>query len=250
MPAARQNALVQKYCTVCHTDAARNGGLSLEHFDASHAAPSLTAMMLNKMTGGVALERARAVDADSDAAAMVNKEMRHGAIGAAGLGIPDRATIDQWIRAFAAESARAAEWSVESSPALVSASVLREWPAATTSGLARAYRLTASCAPADHAGSMQLSWSPAPRNGTLTVAADGGAVLNYAVQGAERMGNGSGVVSGGAAAVALDRTEGKPLPVKSLTAGGLFPGETVEFSFADLPPRARVALETCFPQAR
>jgi hypothetical protein len=34
-PAAQQNALVQRYCAVCHTDAAKNGGLSLEHFDAA-----------------------------------------------------------------------------------------------------------------------------------------------------------------------------------------------------------------------
>ena len=43
MPVAQQNALVQKYCAVCHTDAARNGGLSLEHFDAAQAPPSLMA---------------------------------------------------------------------------------------------------------------------------------------------------------------------------------------------------------------
>jgi hypothetical protein len=35
MPAAQQNALVETYCAVCHTDASRNGGLSLQHFDAT-----------------------------------------------------------------------------------------------------------------------------------------------------------------------------------------------------------------------
>lgn len=30
MPAAQQNALVQKYCAVCHTDASKDGGLSLQ----------------------------------------------------------------------------------------------------------------------------------------------------------------------------------------------------------------------------
>ena len=34
MPVAQQNALVQKYCAVCHTDAAKDGALSLPHFDA------------------------------------------------------------------------------------------------------------------------------------------------------------------------------------------------------------------------
>src|SRR5437016_2988563 len=41
MPVAQQNALVQKYCAGCHDDAHRNGGLSLQHFDASQVEPSL-----------------------------------------------------------------------------------------------------------------------------------------------------------------------------------------------------------------
>lgn len=49
MPTTQQNALVQKYCAVCHTDAAMNGGLSLEHFDAANASPSLTAMLVSKL---------------------------------------------------------------------------------------------------------------------------------------------------------------------------------------------------------
>jgi hypothetical protein len=45
MPVPQQNALVQKYCAVCHTDTQRNAGLSLQHFDAAHADPSVAAMM-------------------------------------------------------------------------------------------------------------------------------------------------------------------------------------------------------------
>ncbi len=52
MPVGQQNALVKKYWGVCHTDAVRNGGLSLEHFDAAQAAPSLAAMMVSKLTSG------------------------------------------------------------------------------------------------------------------------------------------------------------------------------------------------------
>ncbi len=52
MPAAEQNALVKKYCAVCHTDAVRNGGLSLEHYDAAKRDPALAAMMLSKLNGG------------------------------------------------------------------------------------------------------------------------------------------------------------------------------------------------------
>src|ERR1700704_5992169 len=91
---AQQNALVQKYCAVCHTDAARNGGLSLEHFDAAQAAPSLAAMMVSKLTGGVSLETAKASASDPSAAALVARKMKGGAMGAAGIPIPDKATID------------------------------------------------------------------------------------------------------------------------------------------------------------
>src|SRR6185369_5265456 len=83
MPPSQQNALVQKYCAVCHTDAARNGGLSLEHFDASHVDPSLAAMLLSKL--------------------------RSGAMGAAGLPAPDKATIDALVSALTSESAGAHE---------------------------------------------------------------------------------------------------------------------------------------------
>ena len=52
LPAAEQNALVTKYCTVCHTDAAMNGGLSLQHYDAAKRDPGLEAMILSKLNNG------------------------------------------------------------------------------------------------------------------------------------------------------------------------------------------------------
>ena len=84
MPTVQQNALVRKYCTTCHTDAARNGGLSLEHFDATDAAPSLTAMMLSKLTGGVPLETVRGIGTNARVAALVSPE--HDVRGHAGGG--------------------------------------------------------------------------------------------------------------------------------------------------------------------
>src|SRR2546425_9722736 len=71
MSPAQENSLVRKYCAVCHTDASKNGGLSLEHYDAAQADPPLAAMLLSKL--------------------------RNGAMGAAGLGVPDKATRDAWI---------------------------------------------------------------------------------------------------------------------------------------------------------
>src|SRR4051794_10125534 len=89
MPIAQQNALVHKYCAVCHTDAARSGGLTLEHFDAAQAAPSLAAMMVSKLTSGVPLAVVRTAASDPGAAAIVAHKMKTGAMGAAGIPRPD-----------------------------------------------------------------------------------------------------------------------------------------------------------------
>src|SRR5438093_5861311 len=83
---AQQNALVQKYCAVCHTDAANNGGLSLAHYDAARTDPALASMLLSKL--------------------------RNGAMGAAGLGIPDKPTRDAWVVATIAQTAEAENWTV------------------------------------------------------------------------------------------------------------------------------------------
>jgi len=71
MPAAEQNALVAKYCIVCHTDAAMNGGLSLQRYDASMPDPALAAMILSKLNNG--------------------------AMGAAGNGVPDEVAQKAWL---------------------------------------------------------------------------------------------------------------------------------------------------------
>ena len=52
MPPAEQNALVRRYCAVCHTDAAMNGGLSLQQYDAAKRDPALAAMILSKLNNG------------------------------------------------------------------------------------------------------------------------------------------------------------------------------------------------------
>jgi len=251
MPPAQQNALVQKYCAVCHTDSAKNGGLSLEHFDAGHAAPSLTAMLLSKITGGVSLRVVSQADTSADAAELVNRKMKSGAMGAAGIPIPDKATIDALIRAFAAESAGATDWFIE--PGGLTASILREMPSATNAGEAEDYRLIASCNSSTQEGSLQLAWAPVPQSGTLAASVDGNASIEYRVEGTERMGNGSGVILHGRAALMLIETKpgeprnGLPFPAESLTISDLFPGESAPFSFANFPKDARHKFEACFP---
>jgi hypothetical protein len=261
MPPAQQNALVQKYCAVCHTAAAKNGGLSLEHFDAAQAPPSLMAMLLSKLTGGVSLKTAREADSNPSAAALIDNKMRSGAMGAAGIPIPDKATIDALIHAFAVESAGAMDWNVERSKdaaagaPILTMSMLREMPSAKVAGEAEFYRLIASCDSATQQGEVQLAWSPVPRTGTLAASVDGNAAAQYRVDGSEKMGNDSGVVLHGRAALVLAETErgtsptGLPFPAESLTISDLFPGERVTFSFANLTKDARHQFNACFPGA-
>jgi hypothetical protein len=261
MPPAQQNALVEKYCAVCHTNAAKNGGLSLEHFDAAQAPPSLLAMLLSKLTGGVSLQTASEAPSNPSAAAFIDRKMRSGAMGAAGIPIPDKATIDRLIHAFAVESAGAMDWTVERSKdraagaPILTASILREMPSARNAAEAEVYRLIASCNSATGEGEVQLAWAPIAQSGTLTASVDGNAAVEYRVEGSEKMGNGSGVELHGLAALALAETkrgaarDGLPLPAESLTIGALFPGQTVTFSFANLPTDARRELHACFQGA-
>jgi hypothetical protein len=241
MPAARQNALIDKYCAVCHTDAARNGGLSLEHFDVAHTDPTLAAMLLSKLTGGVALKTVKAVPTDPAAAALLDRRMKGGAMGAAGIPIPDMATVHSLIDSLAAESDGAGNWNVLRNGSTTAAAILTELPQ-DEPGTARFYRFTVSCDATTHQGAMQLAWSPVAKNGTLTVTVDSGAPLHLAIKGSEIMGNASGVVTNGLAVIPLDLN----WPANSLSFTDLFPGENVSLSFTALPAAARHELRACF----
>lgn len=193
MAPAQQNALTQKYCAVCHTDAAKNGGLSLEHYDAAYANPPLAAMLLSKLTNG--------------------------AMGAAGLGIPDKATREAWVAATAAQAERANEWTVirtdatESKAPLLVASIVRYVAARKPEAGTPIYRLILACNIASHQGEIQLAWSPeAQTNRTFSVSPDGRHGIPQQLEGREeQMGNGSAGIAGLAAA-ALNA----PLPEKTL----------------------------------
>jgi len=243
MPTAQQNDLVRKYCAVCHTDIARNGGLSLEHFDSAQVAPSLAAMMLSKITGGASLETARAAVSDSSAAALVALSMKHGAMGAAGIPIPDKATIDGLIAALASEASGASRWSVQRGP-VVTASILRELPGASK-GEAMMFRLVATCDPATRNGDVQLAWAPLPKAGSLSATVDGKTTLTYDVEGRESMGNGSPAVTG-PAAFSLNGLEKMTLPSRTLTIQSDFQTAELEFPFSELPAEARQSLASCF----
>jgi hypothetical protein len=260
-PLERQNTFVKTHCAVCHSDRANNGGLSLEGFDASVAAPSLAAMMLSKITSGTALATVHAADRDAAAAATLRRGLGKGAVNASGLGVPDKATVDGLVAAFASQSAGAAKWSMERSKHLatgadlVTASIVRELPSSAAAGRpgdieAAMYRLILTCNAATHEGAMQLAWSPIPKEGRLSVAYDGQPPTTFTVAGKERMGNGGEVITGPAAFVVArfgGSGDGRiPLPKRTLTAGELFAGETVTFPFDQLTRSARDTLSACF----
>jgi hypothetical protein len=236
MPAAEQNALIGKYCAVCHTDAARNGGLSLEHYNAARIDPGVAAMVLSKL--------------------------KSGAIGAAGLPEPDKPTQEAWIRATEAEAVGADKWVIDAeprpSPSISTASIVREVPATVKDApLPDSYRLTLTCNADTREGEIELSWSPAvPHNGTVVSAsADGKALPAYKVEGTEKMGNGANGSSGpGSILLYVTRRGSQPtgfsMPSKALTIANAFPNEIVEFPFSELPRPARKKLSACFHAGR
>ena len=229
MPAAQQNALVQKYCAVCHTDAHPNGGLTLEHFDAGNADPGVAAMIVSKLKGN--------------------------ALGASGTPLPDRATQDALLAALSEEATGATQWAVRRTGDLLTASVVREVPVTTNGGAPDLYRLTLTCRSDTHEAEMQLAWSPGVPNDRqpMSASVDGGAPITYQVEGHETMGNGQAGTSGPGAAVlyATKHSPGAPtlatpVPQQSLTVTNLFPGETVVFPFGGLNPSVQQSLSACF----
>jgi hypothetical protein len=234
MPVAQQNAIVQKYCVSCHTDAEPSGLLSLQHYDAAHAAPALSAMLLSKVTAGVPLATVKAAASDANAAALVARQMRHGAMGAAGIGVPDQDTIDAFIQALASGAGGAEIWQVRRGGPATTATVVREL-SPRSSGEATTYRLTLSCNAATKQREALFSWAPSAANGPMSVAVDGGAPLAHEARGA-----------------AIDLTlhpRWAPFQ-KTVRVSGLFPNEAITFAISDLPVDAREALAACDILAR
>jgi hypothetical protein len=221
MPAAEQNALVKQYCAVCHTDAAKSGGLSLEHYDAARRNPPLAAMMLSKLNNN--------------------------AMGAAGKGVPDKAAQQAWLDSTREQAAGAQEWFIARDD-VISAGIVRDVPPrAPGSTDFSVYRLVVACNPTSGAGEVQLSWSPQPQTGrTLAVGIDEQPSTEYTLEGKESMGNGSSLLSGLGSLVLAKSGSSLILPKRSLTIRGLFDGETVVFPFVELDQNVRSELGRCF----
>jgi len=217
MPVAQQNALVGKYCAVCHTDAIPNGGLSLQHFDAARPDPGLMAMVVSKLKAK--------------------------ALGASGQPLPDKMTQDLLQSTLAVESFGAERWVVDRQAAVLTANVVAATPSTKSDGDPDLFRLTLTCHTDTHQGGMQVAWSPGvPKSGQMISAVvDGGTPVTSKIEGVEKMGNGQAGESG-PGAVQL----GLPLPAKQLAVSNIFGDETVLFPFEGLSESARQGLSVCF----
>jgi len=244
MPAAQQTALVQKYCGVCHSDAHENGGLSLEHFDAERPDPGVAAMLVSKLTNGLSPKQVIALQHDPSGAALIAGKMQVGAMGAAGLPVPDRPTQNALVSALSVDAAGYNEWTVRLQAPILTASIVREVPSPKNAGDTDLYRLTVACHADTHEAQMVLAWAPgaSPKGQTVSAAIDGNSPSTFQVDGSEKMFKGTFGTMGTGATILSAAT----LPERTLTITNLFPDETVVFPFSDLAQTARQELSACF----
>jgi hypothetical protein len=248
MPAAQQNAVVQKYCGSCHSDALMYGGLSVQHFDAAHSEPSLAAMLLSKITNGHTPQDVIAAAHGPDPDAAILRMMKNSAMGAAGNGVPDEITQVAFAKSLSEQAAGADQWDSRSSdkPQTFTAAILREALSTKFPGLTDMYRLILTCRTATHEGEIKLAWANGvPEEGRqITVAVDGNAPFPHKVEGGKKQGNGAN--GPGATILYPNPTTNVPLPTQSLTISNLFPNETVVFPFETLSPAVQQDLSSCF----
>lgn len=259
MPAAQQTALVQKYCAVCHTDAHLNGGISFEHFDAAKADPGVAAMLVSKITNGASMSFTTAMLHDPEANAAVVKMMKTGAMGAAGIPTPDRATQDALVSALSSEATGAGAWRIDRTAGpVVMASILEQMPSAAVGGVTDSYRLIMTCDADTRQGQMELTWAPGStkQGSPMMVAVDGSAPFAYKANGTEKemfpgaygtMGTGGAILYTSGTNPAVPKIPVR-MPAKELRVSDLFPNESVTFSFSDLDRKDYRALAACFPR--
>jgi hypothetical protein len=230
MPVAQQNAMVTQYCTVCHTDAHPNGGISFERFDAAKPDPGVVAMIVSKLYSK--------------------------ALGASGQALPDKATQDDFLNTLIAESKGSNAWFVSRAGNAATASIVQtiEPSSKENEGQPDMYRLTVSCNPARREGEMKVAWSPAtpPEGKAMAATADGRSLFTYRIEGKETMGNGQAGTSG-PGSIQLYKTaptdkmpKSMALPAKSLSIENLFGPGAVEFPFDKLDAGMRRDLSACF----
>jgi len=247
MPYAQQNAVVKKQCASCHTDALMYGGLSLEHYDATHSDPSLSAMLVSKITNGYSPSEVNAATSQALEGKMLAL-IKKGAITAGGP-LPDEKIQMALVRALSIEAAGAEEWhsnwteDPQTHSRIFTATILRQLPSTKfPEGRIDMYRLIVACRIPSREGEIKLAWANGvPEEGReIIVEADGKTPFAHKIEGGKKQGNGA---NGPGATVLSPNT---PLPTHSLTIRNVFPDETVVFPFENLSETVRRDLTTCF----
>jgi hypothetical protein len=201
-------------------------------------------MLVSKLTNGLSPKQVIASQYDPNGAAMIATKMMVGAMGAAGLQVPDRATQDALVSALSAGAAGYTAWTVKMQAPILTASIVREVPSPKNLGDTDLYRLTLTCHADTHESQMVLAWPPgaSPKGQTVSVAIDGKSPFTFQADGSEKMFKGTLGTMGTGAAILFAAS----LPAQSLTITNLFPDETVVFPFRDLAPAAHQELSACF----
>lgn len=251
MPAAQENAIVQKYCGSCHSDSLMYGGMSVQHFDAAHAAPSEASMLVSKLTGGHTPEEVIAAGAGARADATILGLMKKGAMGAGGIGVPDEPTQLAFVRSLSAQASGAGDWDARTredapaNPRTLTANIVRALPSTKFAPATDMYRLMLTCKESTREGEIRLLWANGvPEEGQeIAVEADG-RTFTHKVTGGKQQGNGK---YGPGATILYPAADMRmTLPARSLTVSGLFPNETVEFPLDQLSQTTREELSACF----
>jgi hypothetical protein len=252
MDVAQQNLLIHQHCVVCHTDTHLNGGLSLEHFDATHADPGIAAMLLSKITRGMPLAVLRASQSDSSIQTRILARADTGALRAAGRPMPDTATQIGLVAALTRQASDAEQWTVNHAPdtAITTASMVVEAPTSDKDTVT-IYRLAFTCDAGSRQGSVLLAWA----NGTpgtgrqFAVQTDHKAAVTQTLEPGEKAFPGAMGTSGtGGVFLARNGEPGFALPDHTMTVRDIFPGDRVNFAFDGVNRAARSSLSACFPQ--
>jgi hypothetical protein len=251
MPYVQQNAVVQKQCASCHSDALMYGGLSLEYFDAAHADPTLSAMLVSKITNGYSPREVKAASGPELEAKMLAL-IKTGAMTAGGP-LPDDTTQLALVRALSLEAAGAEAWHSDwaensrTHSRILTATILRQLPSTKfPDGRIDMYRLILTCRVSSHEGEIKLAWANGvPEEGReITVVVDGKTPFTHKIEGGKQQGNGAN--GPGATVLYPNLQTNTPFPAHSLTIRNVFPDETVVFPFEDLSQTVRQDLSTCF----
>lgn len=234
-----------------------NGGLSLEHFDASTVSPALAAVLANKFTTGVPIEELLLPEFNSQLIEKIETGKEYGApsvMSISGLPLPTEGEINGFIMAMAHRSNNVDQWHVTKDGNITIADIARvaRLPESEYVKLRDLiYRLVVSCDASSRTGEILLTWSPVPMNGKLEVIVDSESAQVFVINEQEPMANGDPGTSAPSSVMLIGRNRLNEYPELSipddmLRIKGPLPTEQIEISFSELWELEPELIEVCF----